>query len=124
MSTSELLAAVGHSRVEVIRQDRRSQPAPDAARDAVGHHSFEPQPDFDPAPMVFRHQQQQNATVRRLVSDSPFMKQVVGELLDRLVLERLDRHDKELRLRPLLQLQTQRIGLIGSLRATGRARNR
>ena len=43
------------------------------------------------------------------------MKQVVGELLDRLFLERLDRHDKELRLRPLLQLQTQRIGLIGSL---------
>ncbi len=70
--------------------------------DAVRDHAFQSQPHLDAATMVLGHQQQQDAAVRRLIADAPFLKERVGKIFNRLVFQRLDRHHEELRMRLLL----------------------
>ena len=84
------------SAIVSLPQDR-----PDAAQNAAGvsirNDRFQPVADLDAILVVLDRQQHQQAFVGSLFADAPFLEQADGDVLDRLVFERIHRDDGELR---------------------------
>jgi len=102
----------GHQSAAIVflPQDR-----PDAAQNAssvaVGNDRFQPIADLDAVLAVLDREQYQQAFVRTLLTDAPFLEQAYGDVFDGLIFETIHGDDGELRARGALHIAAIRLDL-------------
>jgi hypothetical protein len=71
--------------------------------ETIRKHRLQCVADLEAAPVFIGHQQQLDAVVRALLTDSEMAKQIDAEVFERLIIEALDGHQRNLRAGRLLQ---------------------
>jgi len=105
--TCNIVCELKHGAVIIRGTQQRYSFASKAAYQTIGQNRFQAISNFNAVSPILNGQQDHHPPVCALVANAPFGEQIVGEHLNRLAIERMDRHYGNLRARLRVHLLAQ-----------------